>query len=343
MKTEAKISKSSKVSRGNASIPFRRALAPEAEVEQSLQARLSFQSLPPAVNWHFWPHCNYGCKFCFASFEDLPKEGTLSREKALQVPTLLAQAGAQKITFVGGEPMLCKHLPDLLEEAKRNGLTTCMVTNATNLTDEFLELNSRNLDWVGISIDASKDELHAKIGRANKRDLSKGVSHHLSDAELAWERCRVRGIRMKLNTVVTRHNQDDDMRALVIRLKPERWKAFQVLPVAGQNDAKIDDLLISRENFRRWVNRHEEVRDHEISFIAEDNDLMRGSYAMLDALGRFYDSSSGGHRYSRESILVSGVEKAWGEVSFDLIKFTLREGDYDWDEKNGNSTHNKGE
>jgi hypothetical protein len=26
--------------------------------------------LPPAVNWHYWSWCNYGCKFCIARFED---------------------------------------------------------------------------------------------------------------------------------------------------------------------------------------------------------------------------------------------------------------------------------
>ena len=27
--------------------------------------------IPPAVNWHLWPRCNYGCEFCFATFEDI--------------------------------------------------------------------------------------------------------------------------------------------------------------------------------------------------------------------------------------------------------------------------------
>ena len=37
--------------------------------------------LPPAVNWHFWPWCNYGCKFCFATFEDLPLQRRCPRKR----------------------------------------------------------------------------------------------------------------------------------------------------------------------------------------------------------------------------------------------------------------------
>ena len=98
--------------------------------------------LPPAVNWHFWPWCNYGCKFCFARFEDIPLADRLPREITLLVPAMLKQAGAEKITFVGGEPTLCPFLDELLIESKRVGLTTCIVSNASGLTEDFLHANA---------------------------------------------------------------------------------------------------------------------------------------------------------------------------------------------------------
>ena len=95
--------------------------------------------LPPAVNWHFWPWCNYGCKFCFARFEDIPRADRLPKEIAITVPGMLAAAGAEKITFVGGEPTMCPYLGDLLAASKDAGLTTCIVTNASGLTEDFLD------------------------------------------------------------------------------------------------------------------------------------------------------------------------------------------------------------
>ena len=82
---------------------------------------------------------------------------------------MLAAAGAEKITFVGGEPTMCPYLGDLLAASKDAGLTTCIVTNASGLTEDFLDQWSHLIDWIGLSIDASNDEIHADIGRGMRR------------------------------------------------------------------------------------------------------------------------------------------------------------------------------
>lgn len=291
--------------------------------------QIQSQRLPPAVNWHFWPWCNYGCKFCFATFEDLPSSKKMSKEEALTIPKLLAYAGVKKLTFVGGEPTLCPYLGELLEEAKRVGLVTCIVSNGTGLTESFLDNWGHHIDWVGLSIDASNDELHMKIGRGVKKDLARGESQHLKISIEVWNRCVSRGIKMKLNTVVCKQNKDDDMMALVNTLLPDRWKVFQVLPVKGQNDANIEDMTITDEEYQEWVNRHRIQNRLGIKMICEENDVMRGSYAMMDALGRFYSNTSGGHTYG-PSVLKAGVLEAWAQNDFIKERFVAREGEYDW-------------
>ena len=285
--------------------------------------------LPPAVNWHFWPWCNYGCKFCFARFEDIPRADRLPKDIALTVPEMLVDAGADKLTFVGGEPTLCPFLGDLLLAAKDVGLTTCIVSNASGLTEEFLDEWGHLIDWIGLSIDASNDEIHALIGRGMRGDLARQRSHHLELAKAVWASCKARGIRMKLNTVVCKSNLDDDMSALVMELKPERWKIFEVLPVEGQNDGDVDDMLLAEGEFASWVERHQWVSKEGIQFVPENNDLMRGSYAMMDALGRFYTNVDGGHSYG-PSILDVGVLHAWDENRFIEERFHERGGVYAW-------------
>ena len=288
--------------------------------------------IPPAVNWHFWPWCNYGCKFCFARFEDIPRADRLPKEIALTVPEMLAESGADKITFVGGEPTLCPFLGDLLQVSKDVGLTTCIVSNASGLTEEFLDEWGHLIDWIGLSIDASNDEIHAKIGRGMRGDLARQRSHHLELAKAVWTSCKARGIRMKLNTVVCKANLDDDMSSLVMELKPERWKIFEVLPVEGQNDGDVDDMLLEEDEFNSWVDRHRWVADEGIQFVPENNELMRGSYAMMDALGRFYTNVDGGHSYG-PSILDVGVQQAWEENRFIEERFHERGGIYAWNSK----------
>jgi radical S-adenosyl methionine domain-containing protein 2 len=286
-------------------------------------------SLPAAVNWHFWPWCNYGCTFCFAQFDDLPKIDRLPKEIALRVPKQLAMAGAKKITFVGGEPTMCPYLPELLKASKDVGLTTCIVSNGTGLDETFLAENHELVDWIGLSIDASNDEIHAKIGRGMRKDLRDSRSQHLVQAMEVWKRCQSYGIKMKLNTVVCTHNVSDDMTDLVLELRPTRWKIFQVLRVDGQNDDMFDELEISTVAFDDWLARHEHVQDYGVQFVPESNDLMRGSYAMLDALGRFYSNTDGSHNYG-PALTEVGVLRAWNSVQFLEDRFIERGGEYEW-------------
>ena len=59
---------------------------------------------------------------------------------------------------------------------------------------------------------------------------------------------------------------------------------FQVLPVGGQNDGAVDDLLIDRAQFQAFVDRHASLSKN-LAPIAEDNDAMTASSAMIDPLG----------------------------------------------------------
>jgi len=286
-------------------------------------------TLPPAVNWHFWPWCNYGCTFCFATFEDIDRSNSLEKELGFKLLEEIAAEGVEKVTFVGGEPTLCPWLGEYLVKAKSLALTTCIVSNGTGLSEEFLDSWHEYIDWVGISIDASDDRLHYIMGRGTKADLAEGRSRHLEAALTAWERCQKLGIRMKLNTVVCKANLDDNMTETVLQLMPERWKAFQVLPIDGQNDGRVEDLLISEDEFSEWVERHKGVSNEGINFIPETNELMTGSYVMIDSLGRFYSNIEGGHKYTR-SILEIGIKDAWRENQFNEHHFIEREGIYDW-------------
>lgn len=286
---------------------------------------------PPSVNFHLWEPCNMRCRFCFATFQDvlqtvLPR-GHLPREQALAVVEKLAAAGFDKITFAGGEPTLCPWLGELVSCARRHGLTTMLVTNGSRLlTPGWLEQHAAALDWVVLSIDSADPRTHERLGRsiAGQAGRALPVDHYLKAAQAL----RARGVRLKLNTVVTAQNADEDMGALVLALRPERWKVLQVLPVAGQNDG-VAPLCIDAPTFQSFCARHQRVADAGIAVVPEDNEDMTGSYAMVDPAGRFFDNTAGRHTYSRP-ILGVGVDAAWQDVRFEAQRFAARGGEYDW-------------
>mgnify|MGYP000695557202 CR=1 FL=1 len=273
---------------------------------------------PIAVNFHVNKACNAHCRFCFATFRDV--RGQSATDVALGVIDALAEAGCEKLNFAGGEPTLRRDLPQLVRWAKELGLVTSIVTNGFRLA-ELLEEHADALDWVGLSVDSGREDVQAALGR--------GDGDHVARAMVLADRCREAGVRVKLNSVVTALTWDEDMSSLVRAMRPERWKVFQVLPMAGQNDGRVEDLLISQEAFQAFVDRHAHLAEERLAPIVEDNDAMRGSYVMVDPLGRFFGNATGRHVYSAP-ILEVGVQAALAQVGFSAEKFEARGGVYAW-------------
>jgi radical S-adenosyl methionine domain-containing protein 2 len=284
----------------------------------------------PSVNFHLWEPCNFRCKFCFATFQDvkrsiLPK-GHLSREDSMAVVKLLAEAGFEKITFAGGEPTLCPWIGDLIKLAKNLGMTTNLVTNGwaiirnENLLSAFVD----QLDWITISIDSISQISNEISGRGF---LGK-VSLRSNDYKEIIERARENNVKVKVNTVVSNVNWNEELWPFISEVKPLRWKVFQVLPVSGQNDQYFQNFSISDEQFTSFLKLNAKA-DKFTKLVAEDNRLMRESYVMIDPAGRFFDNVNGAHHYSSK-ILQVGIYKAFQEVYVSEEKFILREGLYDW-------------
>jgi len=138
------------------------------------------------------------------------------------------------------------------------------------------------------------------------------------------QRIKDAGIRLKINTVVHQHNWQQDLNRFIDWAKPERWKVFQVLPVAGQNDAHFWELAVTSEQYDAYLTRHSQQQ----SLVPENNEAMTASYYMVDPAGRFFDNEQGHHRYS-SPILEVGVKSAISEVAFEMNRFIARGGQYE--------------
>ena len=230
--------------------------------------------------------------------------------------------------------MLHPHLEAWIVAAKSCGLTTSIVSNGTKMTEEWLTKIRPHLDWLGLSIDASNDEMHALMGRGLKGEIASGFSRHLERSKEVWQIARELGYGLKLNTVVTSVNADDDMSELVGFLKPHRWKIFRVLRIEGENDGRVEPLLISRNQFDDYMTRHRRsLQDFEgTHIVAEDNEDMLGTYAMIDPQGMVYTNLNSRYRYSKQSAVEIGFSAAWAQVvdGFSDIGFEKRGGLWKW-------------
>ncbi len=270
------------------------------------------------VNFHLFKPCNLRCRFCFATFRDV--RGRLPTEEAKRLLEALRGAGAEKVNFAGGEPTLHPDLGLLVEHARSLGLVVSIVTNGARLP-RLLHHHGGALHIVGLSVDTADEAIQKRLGR--------GRGDHVGTSLELARMVRDAGLYLKLNTVVTKLSVHEDMSGYVRAFAPDRWKVFQVLAVEGMNDGSVEDLLIDRATFDAWIDRHA-----ELSPIAEDNDAMTDSYAMIDPRGRFYGDTGGKHRVSAP-ILSVGIPAALAQVGFRIDKLAARGGVYDWTATNG--------
>lgn len=283
--------------------------------------------LPLTANYHFIKSCNFRCRYCYATFQDLVGRPTLPDDEVLALTGLLAQRYS-KVTFVGGEPTLYRHLPVMLTIASNAGALTNVVTNGSRIDAAWLREMSEVLDFLTLSVDSSDEETHRQVGRvtAGGKSLTAAEYRALADA------ARDAGIAVKVNTVVTTVNAEESMAAFIGAVRPERWKILQAAPVEGQNDAFIADLTPSRAAFDEYVKRARlGLAGYDVRIVEEAIDVIRGSYIMVDPYGRFFDSAAGAHHYSRP-ILEVGLDAAFAEIAFDATKFIARGGEADWTE-----------
>lgn len=234
---------------------------------------------PESVNWHITAVCNYSCRFCFMTLKgfraSLPSTTDLhvSREDASLILRALRDAGTTKLTFAGGEPTLCRALPELVRESSQLGMSTMVVSNGTGITGEFLHAVKGCLAAVKLSIESSSSAVETKLGR--------GTGSHVETIIEASGRLWRAGVPVMVNSVVTSENWQEDLHDLIGRLRPIRWKVFQALRVQGENEGDWGQLAITPSQFRSFIERH-----HDLSPVAEGSDLMTGSYVMLDPVGR---------------------------------------------------------
>ena len=282
------------------------------------------------VNYHLWEPCNMRCRFCFATFQDVKQEmelpkGHLPEQEATEIVHQFAEAEFfRKINFAGGEPTLCPWLPNLIKRAKELGMQTSIVTNGSKITDEWLGALNGNLDIIALSIDSVNPATLVSLGRAVGGNCPLAQDHYLQIIRTI----KRHGIRLKINTVVSSENWQEDFIGFIKLAKPERWKVLQVLPIEGQNDDYIADLEITASQFDQYVQRNRLVESDGIVVVPETNNLMTKSYVMVDPAGRFYDNAKGEYSYS-DPILKVGVKEALRQISTDFQRFKERGGQYE--------------
>ncbi len=151
-------------------------------------------------------HCNLRCIYCMP--EDgiffRTEEKLLSSEEIYRVVKLFSNLGVTKIRFTGGEPLLRRDLPNLIQYAKYTaGIDSIhLTTNGLLLGKNIETLENSGLSGINISLDTLKPE---KFRAITRRD---GLKLVLDGFEKAVQ-STIQSI--KLNMVAMRDFNNDEL------------------------------------------------------------------------------------------------------------------------------------
>jgi cyclic pyranopterin phosphate synthase len=153
--------------------------------------------------------CDLRCVYCMSEkMQFLPRRDVLSLEELARIARVFVGLGVQKIRLTGGEPLVRQNLTWLVREiAALPGLRElAMTTNGTHLAPVAAELKGAGLARLNISLDSLHPSRFRDITRVgNLQDVLEG----LQAAQAAGFR------RIKLNSVILRGRNDDEIEALV--------------------------------------------------------------------------------------------------------------------------------
>src|SRR5699024_3050416 len=134
----------------------------------------------------------------------LPRQELLTFEEITRLVKLFAAEGVKKVRITGGEPLLRKDLPRLVQMVKGvSGIQdVALTTNASLLAGMARSLREAGLDRVNISLDALDDEIFTRMngGFSDVRRVLKGI-----------DAAAKAGLSVKVNMVVQKGVNDGEI------------------------------------------------------------------------------------------------------------------------------------
>ncbi len=154
--------------------------------------------------------CNFRCIYCMPKngVDWKPMENLLTYEDMAFFLKVAARLGIEKVKLTGGEPLVRKHLDNLISMIKEiDGIKeVSLTTNGTMLPIYAKRLKNAGLDRITVSLDTLSKEKFKKITRMGELDdVLKGIEA-IDDVGFK---------KTKINTVVMKTINDSEITDLI--------------------------------------------------------------------------------------------------------------------------------
>jgi len=202
--------------------------------------------------------CNFRCQYCMPAeifgpdFPFLSKSELLSFEEIERLSSIFAALGVEKIRLTGGEPLIRKGLPSLVEKlTKLNGIKDiALTTNGVLLPKYAKQLKEAGLQRVNISLDSLDDALFGKINGRNVgvEPVKKGI-----------QAAKNAGLGVKINMVLKKGLNDQEILPMAQFCKNEglELRFIEYMDVGSTNGWKMDQVMTKKEIYEMLKQQYE--------------------------------------------------------------------------------------
>jgi len=187
--------------------------------------------------------CNLRCRYCMPEqdYVWLPRQSILTFEEITRLVRVFASLGVDKVRLTGGEPLLRHDLPTLTGMISQvPGIRDlAMTTNGVLLAKSVDALRSAGLGRITVSLDTLQPERMRELARTDRHaDVLEGIAA-----------ARQAGFSVKLNTVVMRGVNDDELVALIefARAHQAEIRFIEYMDVGGATEWTAEQVVSQRE------------------------------------------------------------------------------------------------
>lgn len=187
--------------------------------------------------------CNLRCRYCMPEqdYVWLPKQSILTFEEIARLVGVFTSLGVAKIRLTGGEPLLRHDLPTLTAMLAGNDAVRdlALTTNGVLLAKHAAALKQAGLGRVTVSLDTLRADRMRELARTDRHgDVLDGIAV-----------ARAAGLPLKLNTVVMRGINDDELADLIefARRHEAEVRFIEYMDVGGATAWSAAQVVSQRE------------------------------------------------------------------------------------------------
>jgi molybdenum cofactor biosynthesis protein A len=192
--------------------------------------------------------CNLRCTYCMPETGVVlsPKSSLMTTQEVIDLAALFVKNGVDKIRLTGGEPLLRKDFPEILQALSAMPVQLSLTTNAILVDRHIATFKNGNLKTINVSLDTLNSN---KFDAITKRD-------HFDRAFKNIELLLQEGFKVKLNIVLLKGFNDNEVVDFVnyTKNKPVAVRFIEFMPFDGNSWDK--SKLVSYQEIIDQVKGH---------------------------------------------------------------------------------------